>query len=359
MALRKPAWMQASSQQVSAEDDRLHRNAQMAGGAGVLKARSGVRSPLDFIVTQHGTPNLSVDVTAGQALIQGTEAAGQGAYIYTADAASTVTLDAADGTNPRNDVIILRIQDQDYSGAVDGPTIEKVTGSAAVTPVDPATDDNCLVIARVRVNANATSVTNANITDLRPYTAALGGLIPVLSTARPSTPWGGMGVVETDTLALSFWDAPSSSWQRYACVKDSRGLVAKGYNGIDTVAFTSPGIVVQTLSGVPMISGRRYRIESYVPIGNSAASEVAGDYLAMTIRVGGTGKQAWGKASLAATSDLVSQVAHTVALIDDASTGTFTVDVLAQRLSGAGTHQLLVGGAFRPFLSVEDLGANI
>lgn len=358
MTVRNPAWLQAVSAAVSAEEDRLARTATLAGGAGLLKARSGVRSSLDFVTTQHGTPNMSVDVAKGQAIVEG-HATNQGAYVVTTDASITLTVSAANATNPRNDIVYVRVQDQDYGGSVDSAAVELATGTPAVTPSDPSIPNDCLAIARVRVDANVTSIVNAKITDIRPYTAALGGLIPVVSSARPSTPWSGMGLVETDTLALSFWDAGTSTWQRYACVKDSRGLVAYGYNSVNTGAFTSPGLVVQTLSAVPMISGRRYKVEGYVPIGNNGGSEVAGDYLELVVRVGGATKNAWSANSLAATAGLVSQVGRPEALITDASTGTFTVDILAKRLSGAGTHQLLAGGDYNPFIAVFDEGANI
>ena len=71
---------------------------------------------------------------------------------------ATTTLSAADGTNPRIDIIEVKTADG---------SIKKVTGTAAVSPVAPALDAGYIAVASVAVAANATSVSNTNITDLR------------------------------------------------------------------------------------------------------------------------------------------------------------------------------------------------
>ena len=69
----------------------------------------------------------------------------------------TVTLDAADATNPRLDIVYI-----DTSGAVG-----KVTGTPAATPAPPEIGDTRLAFAEVIVVANDTVIASGDIVDKR------------------------------------------------------------------------------------------------------------------------------------------------------------------------------------------------
>jgi hypothetical protein len=140
-----------------------------AGGVGAVDAGHGVVRSGDLAVAQNGTPNMSVLVAAGSAFIRGTQAASQGVYHSFNDASTNLTIAAANATNPRRDLIVLQIRDAAYSGAVRDARLLVVTGTPAASPVDPSLSStpNALVLARVRVAAAATSITNAVIDDLR------------------------------------------------------------------------------------------------------------------------------------------------------------------------------------------------
>ena len=73
-------------------------------------------------------------------------------------AASTVTLDAADASNPRIDLVYITA-----AGAV-----AKVTGTAAATPSAPALPTDGISVAQVSVAANATTGTMADMRDIIP-----------------------------------------------------------------------------------------------------------------------------------------------------------------------------------------------
>lgn len=141
-----------------------------------LVPTQGVVGAGDLAVSQHaGTPGMSVDVAAGAAFLQGVRSTvTQGTYHFLKDVLQTYTIAAADPTNPRNDLVCAVVTDSVY--AVDGtPNTQNVrvlTGTPAGSPVDPpipATWSAYVLLARVRVNANATSIVNANITDLRSW----------------------------------------------------------------------------------------------------------------------------------------------------------------------------------------------
>lgn len=168
-------------------------------GAG-LTWREGVRGFGDLLVAAQATPNMTVQVAAGLAFVKGTSNTFQGLYTVANDASVNVTITAAHATLGRRDLIVARIQDAFYAGAANTATIEVVTGTAASSPVDPALPASSLLLARITVDPAVTSITNAKITDLRKWSAALGGTIMCLSTARPTAVGNrGTSIYETDT----------------------------------------------------------------------------------------------------------------------------------------------------------------
>jgi len=189
----------------TAQVDRIAAIASgiMPDGAG-LTFRPGVRGIGDLKVAAQGSPNMTVAVAAGLALVKGSLNAFQGLYSVPNDGSTNVTISASNPTLPRNDLIIVRVQDSFYSGATNTATIEVVTGTAAASPSDPALPANSLLLARVRVLANATSIVNGQIDDLRQWTAGVGGVIPCLSTARPNIAEATMIYeIDTDRLRVS------------------------------------------------------------------------------------------------------------------------------------------------------------
>ncbi|MCI0528929.1 MAG: hypothetical protein L0Y56_15945, partial [Nitrospira sp.] len=96
---------------------RLLNSMLMAGGDSVaaLESREGIRAAQDdlnttkpLFVRQDPTPNQTVLVNPGQAIIR-SDTAGQGSYLATLETGATIDITAADGTNPRKDLIILEV----------------------------------------------------------------------------------------------------------------------------------------------------------------------------------------------------------------------------------------------------------
>lgn len=175
--------------QNSAHSAALFRQATSSAflpGGGVLAAG-------ELAVTAQATPNMSVAVAGGRAWIPGTQIANvtgqtfstQAAYFGLNDAPVSLTISAADPTNPRIDRVVAYVQDAFYSGAVNSLSLAVVTGTPAASPSAPAAPSNALTLATVAVAANATSITTANITVTPPATLlaiARGGTDPVIAT---------------------------------------------------------------------------------------------------------------------------------------------------------------------------------
>jgi hypothetical protein len=158
MTLRTPpSWQQQSLH--PAENDRLTTQA--------FWSSSGIARSDDLKVTQSGTPGMSALVAAGWGVILGDYQANMGTYIAYNDANYTVTITAANPTNPRIDRVVMTVNDAYYSGSTNNVTISVVAGTAAASPTAPATPTNSISLATIAVAAATTSIVNANITDTR------------------------------------------------------------------------------------------------------------------------------------------------------------------------------------------------
>lgn len=169
-------------------------------------------------VSQRGAgANMSVDVAIGDAVIPRSD--GTYGHPAWADAIYNQVISAADVSNPRRDIIVMYI---DYSQApstgVSNNTngvvkIKVVNGTPAGSPADPSdaaiqtsvgASNPFIKLARVRVAAAASSITNSVIDDLRIMAQALinGGWTSTKPAALTFTSYSSttkIGVIATDT----------------------------------------------------------------------------------------------------------------------------------------------------------------
>ena len=160
---------------------------------------AGVVGAGDLAVSANATPNMSVNVAAGQAWIAGSTAANQGLYYCFNDAPVNLVVAASDPTNPRYDLVAATVLDAAYAGASNEWLLQVITGTAAPSPAAPAVPANSLLLALVTVPAAASSITsgdigfpNSQIAFAAPtYDAGLTGVTVTPSTTvtlAPATP---------------------------------------------------------------------------------------------------------------------------------------------------------------------------
>ena len=218
-----PTFLQAGAH--TAENTRLAQMGQwgsepasFAGGISAVDAGHGVVriGSTQLAVTENGTPNMSVNVAAGACFIRGTQAASQGVYHFFNDATVNLSIDASDPTNGRKDLIVAQVRDSGYSGSDDDARLFVVKGTAAGSPADPTVPANCLVLARVTVDAAATSITTAKITDLRTYTrpwnTAWGHIASATKTANQT--FATTSYADASSLTATF---TALAGRRYKC----------------------------------------------------------------------------------------------------------------------------------------------
>lgn len=136
---------------------------------------------VDLKAVQNDTPNQGLKTYPGRCIIN---RSGQGPYLVTMESTGSYSLDAADGSNPRYDLLYARLYDKgigDSGGGPHGPQFEHINGTPAGSPVVPTLpSDGAIPIAAILRPAGNNNVTNANITDLRKGTALSGAIRPML-----------------------------------------------------------------------------------------------------------------------------------------------------------------------------------
>lgn len=237
MALRTPpSWLQNGSH--PAENDRLT-------ATGVLWRTEGVADYSAMVVAQSGTPAMSVQVSAGHAIILGSQTATQGFYIAYNDAAATVALAAADPSQARIDRICVVVQDAFYGGTANNQVIfEAITGTPSGSPVPPSEPANALTLATVTVAAGATSITNANITDTRTRAQFQDAQFTAGATAANTIVVNGISAQTGKGLRIN----DNTGTQKFAIAIDGT-LTFQDGSTQTTAATFDPNIVVNTQSG--------------------------------------------------------------------------------------------------------------
>ena len=104
---------------------------------------------------------MQVKVPSGSAWIEG--------FFVENDAEAIVTIDTADATNPRKDIVILKLD-----RSANTITLTKVTGTPAASPTAPSPTQNDtvweLVLAEVLVDALVATIAAGKVTDRRDFT---------------------------------------------------------------------------------------------------------------------------------------------------------------------------------------------
>lgn len=166
----------------------------------------GVASRVDLKVSQRAAgANLSVDIAAGDCIVQGDDQANQGNYDVRSDAVVNLTGFSAPGSNSRYDLVVMQVNDPNAGGAAgDNAVIVRVAGTAAASPAIPAVPNSALLLAIVGpILTSTTSITNAMIHDAYTGTGPTGVAGARLCRGLRDTP--GTSKETYGTVAPSGW----------------------------------------------------------------------------------------------------------------------------------------------------------
>lgn len=206
--------------------------------------------------------NMSVDVQVGDAFVRRSD--NTYAHPVFNDAVYNQVISAADGSNPRRDIVVIYVDyGQTPSTAVSNNTngvvkIKVVNGTPAGSPVDPSgaaiqasvgAGNPYSILARVRVPAGQTSISNSLIDDLRSMTTA-NITNATITNAKLSTAAGELG----------------GEWAAYSPISSGFSAITKNVGRylqvgkvthlfLDTTGTSNTGYIGITLPSAPKSGG--------------------------------------------------------------------------------------------------------
>lgn len=212
-----PLWINVSASgtpSYTANEARLGAAALGLYGGRAVGARQGIRPGITSICT-YANPTVTVVPHVG--IVDPGLSSTQGPYRYYVPTADTHTAGAAT-TNPRKDIVVIRIydHDEDASGLRRAIT-ELVAGTPAGSPVEPAVPAGAMKIATLDVpGTGAGGLGAAVITNNFPYTVAAGGILPIRNAteeAAISSPYPGLTQFRLDSGLFVVRNAAGSAWR--------------------------------------------------------------------------------------------------------------------------------------------------
>ncbi|MGH3501577.1 MAG: hypothetical protein ACRDQA_11925, partial [Nocardioidaceae bacterium] len=196
---------------------------------------------------------MDVTVTPFRAIVQGTKNLAQGTYPVVMDANQTLTLPNGGATDVTY-TIVVRIRDNVYDGSGEqDTTLYALAGSESVDGVTLPLRE---VTVPAGTSAGSGGLDNSNLgADLRTYTAALGGTIPVTGrTSRDNlsaSARAGLQVFRMDTLNNEQFDG--SNWSVIS--GPTRALVCNTYAHWPAINAAGTPIVYKTAGGLCTLVG--------------------------------------------------------------------------------------------------------
>jgi hypothetical protein len=143
---------------------------------------------------------MNITIAPGTVVVP--NSSGSGSYRVYNPTSQTLTVTTAPvSPNNRIDLVCATVVDNGNSSSFG--EIQIVAGTPAVSPSAPATPTNSIALAQVFVGFGVVSINSGNITDVRPFTAAPGGVI--VCPSMGSLPGGDVGTIGYDVVNGRFF----------------------------------------------------------------------------------------------------------------------------------------------------------
>lgn len=222
----------------------------LAGGKASTRpigARSGVSAGTPPSIVAASSTTWTVSAHSGMLDTSASAADGPTPYLFNTDQTGSMT--AADGTNPRIDLLSIQLDDPSEGDgtSVPLPVVVYTVGTAASSPAIPTTPARAFAIAQI--NVPHTGGGSPSITWVAPYAVAAGGIVPASASGQyPGSPLEGQYVDDATLNALLRYDG--TAWR--TIVQDRLT-----YTPALTAAAGSPTIGNGTILGWYQLVGRR------------------------------------------------------------------------------------------------------
>jgi len=225
-----------------------------------------INGALNGLLPYGDSTGMQVKVPTGQAWIDG--------FYFETDITYTLAIATADATNPRIDVVVLRLD-------MSANTIDFgiLTGTAAVSPTAPSVTQGATIweiaLAQVRVDAAVVTIAAGKVTDVRQMSYSVNDIPAMQVCAGRLTLTSGTPVTTSDVTAaatlyftpymgnkVALYDTTQLKWAAYGLTEISLSLsgytagknydIFLSYNGsslvLDSVVWTSDTVRATALA---------------------------------------------------------------------------------------------------------------
>lgn len=339
-------WLNGSTS-FNAQELRRADAAEFNGDGTAFGVRGGI--------VRHGDNSLAVTVNAsdvvtvqpGAVVVPGNSGVGNGCYRSALGAADTGNLTARNATNPRIDLVVFRVLDDDVVTTHDAYTgrIEIIAGTPAASPVVPALPSLAVELARITVPATGGGTATVDSSH-RQYASAVSADLVVASFARlPTSAAKWQKAIALDTGLEYVWTG--TAWEP--------DRAPRGALGVATVTSNQTGVTTEVdLTGMTVTvtvgAGRRIRISFttlLIPAGavNTTAS--------VTIKEGATVL----RECFFLMNNVSAPVTATDSVVLTPSSGSHTYKLTLSRAVGAGSVETNAQSTRPAYILVEDIGS--
>lgn len=264
---------------------------------------SGGTTHTDLQVIQNSTPNSGVKVNPGNAVISRTGVSG-GPYPVGFNTQTSLPLDNSDPSNPRIDVVAIRLVDQaiDGAGSLQGGYLYVINGTPAGSPILPTVPGDYMALAsitRPAGNSLIGGVGNGVISDLRKSSGIMGGVRNLLPGDALSDPGSFAGEMTVSSTGVQrYWDAANQVWRGVRTVpvptptQAFSGSLVGGANAtVWTASISDPGYpyYLKVSASVGYLDAGTGQMNAYVSIDgtqvaykSTQSSNSSGSYTAQT-----------------------------------------------------------------------------
>ena len=229
-------------------------------GGSVIGVYGGVTGGAGLAVSP-GT-GMTVAVGPGSFVVPNSASPSAGGYVSTLSQQATLTVQTADPSNPRIDLVCANVTDNGNSTS--SGEVQIITGTAAASPSAPSAPANSITLAQITVPAAATSIVSGNIADTRPYTVAAGGVLVNSKTLGLGA--GYNGLLAFDPASGSFYHLAASGpkqphvlpWAPQTAILTANTTVPTAGGTLLSVTVTTDGStdirITCHISGVSQVS---------------------------------------------------------------------------------------------------------
>lgn len=321
----------------------------IVSGGGTIGVLGGVIGGAGLDVT--ASTGMSVNVQPGHYVVPNTGTPTAGGYVSTLTATATLTVQTADPSNPRIDIVVAYVSDVGSSASFGA--VEIITGVPAATPTAPAAPANSITLAQITVPAGVTAMTNGMIADVRPFTTTTGGVL----IAPKGAVTGYRGQIAFDEPSGTFYHNDNLSNATQMHVLPWEPVVAKLSAPVTIPAGSAEVTVITTTITTDGYTDIEifFKCPAMTTVANHAGSIIRGEF---RMYVDNVLTDTFYAADVDASSILwqsgVSWSYYTSpATADTPAAGTHTVKVTVQNTASSFSYQVAANSASNILLRVE------